>query len=218
MIRSWLQSPWAITILSVFFVLAGLIRIFPFDADPNWQLDIVTTASAVIRAAFGFFILPFLTVRYVFRESPRQFGWRFPESFRDAFKWGAILFVGVVPFLFLLSNNSSFRDYYPIAQSFWWAWIVGPFFWLVFYLAEEFLFRGFLVFGLFRRIGYHSVWLSSAIFAFFHITKPLPEMWLSFVLGIGLALLALKTKSFLPAAGVHFAALVVSNLLMAVRV
>jgi len=41
---------------------------------------------------------------------------------------------------------------------------------------SEFLFRGFLLWGLWRRIGHHSFWVGSLLFALLHITKPALEM------------------------------------------
>src|SRR3990167_4166366 len=66
------------------------------------------------------------------------------------------------------------------------------------------IFSRFLFFGLLHKIGYHSFWITSLLFSFFHLTKPMPEILFAFLTSFLFCYLSLKTKSFIPAVIVHY--------------
>ena len=73
---------------------------------------------------------------------------------------------------------------------------------------------GFLLFGLYGKIGVHAVWISRAVFAALHFSKPAMEIPVAFFSGILLSALALKTKSFIPPAIAHFLMALTLNILV----
>ena len=85
---------------------------------------------------------------------------------------------------------------------------------LIYYFAEEFLFRGFLFWGLWHKIKYHSFWITSLIFSIFHLSKPLPEVFFAFFVSLIFCYLSFKTKSFVPAAVTHFLVAIALNALI----
>lgn len=73
------------------------------------------------------------------------------------------------------------------------------------YFAEEFFFRGFLLFGLRKQFGEFSIVLQAVPFALFHIGGPPIEVISSFFVGLLLGHIAYRTNSFLPCFLIHWA-------------
>tara|TARA_Y100000310_G_C20572276_1_gene758664 strand:- start:316 stop:948 length:633 start_codon:yes stop_codon:yes gene_type:complete len=73
-----------------------------------------------------------------------------------------------------------------------------------FYFAEEFFFRGFLLFGLKERFGEFAVVLQAVPFALFHIGKPPLEAVISIFAGMVFGHIAYKSESFIPTFLIHW--------------
>jgi membrane protease YdiL (CAAX protease family) len=69
----------------------------------------------------------------------------------------------------------------------------------------EFFFRGFILFGLAKKIGPTALPVHAIPFALFHMGKPSAEVIASFFAALLLGQIALKAKSFLPAFLIHWA-------------
>lgn len=125
--------------------------------------------------------------------------------------WNAIfVFAGLavmIGFGFWAANQPDFQAYYlPIAIQHRSAPLV---FWLslfAYMLGWEFLFRGFLLFGLSgipkrKELfpsdlkAWYAISLSTLLFGLSHFGKPLPEFIGSFIAGIALCLIAWRTRS-----------------------
>jgi membrane protease YdiL (CAAX protease family) len=70
--------------------------------------------------------------------------------------------------------------------------------------AWEFFFRGYLLFGLARTIGWWAILVQTAAFGLMHYTKVPMEFYASFLAGIILGWLAFRGKSFLPCFILHW--------------
>ena len=75
----------------------------------------------------------------------------------------------------------------------------------LYFVAWEALWRGFLLFGLYRRIGLPAVYVLALPFALAHHSKPEPEAFGSIVAAVALGYLALRTRSFWWGALLHAA-------------
>ena len=135
----------------------------------DWQSQLIGAFWALLT----FFLMPVWILKRFFKENLRDYGLIWPEKIRTAAVLTALAFLVLLPFLFLFSKKADFISYYSTGGFSLWQFLVAglaaP---LVYYFAEEFLFRGFLFFGLLRKIGYHAFWLSSFLFALLHATKP----------------------------------------------
>ena len=67
----------------------------------------------------------------------------------------------------------------------------------ILYGAEEFFFRGFLLFGLEPWLGKYANIVQTMPFFLFHIGKPPIELFLSFFAGLILGKIALESRSFI---------------------
>ena len=81
------------------------------------------------------------------------------------------------------------------------AWGSRPGAWVAKPLAST----GFLVFALFKRFGYYAVPIMTIPYCMIHFDKPAAEVFGAIVAGMALGYLALRSKSWLPGAVLHWA-------------
>lgn len=179
-------------------------------SDPRLVAFGYQSASAVLwRIA-----VPLAWIVLVLRDRPAEYGFRLPERGHRAVY--ALLFAGMLPVLAAVSFLPSFRSMYPI-----WAEAYGDPAVLVPYLlaygvrfaAVEAFFRGFLLFALFRRFGYHAVAIMAVPYCMIHFGKPFAEALGSIAAGLLLGYLALRGRSWVPGALLHWGIAVAMDLL-----
>lgn len=68
----------------------------------------------------------------------------------------------------------------------------------------EFFFRGFLLFPLFERFGWYALPIAVLPYGVIHLGKPAIEIYGSLVFGLGLAYLALRSRSILYGIALHW--------------
>ena len=134
-----------------------------------------------------------------FGDRPRDFGvglgdWRFGA------KVTAIAAVAVTPFLWLGADAAMQAEYplSPLAALSVAAWALWSLVYLAYYVAWEFFFRGFMLFGLEKRLGAAVAILVQTIpSTMLHIGKPQAEFVAAIPGGIALGALAWRTRSIL---------------------
>jgi membrane protease YdiL (CAAX protease family) len=171
-----------------------------------------TLLSAVIALGVLCF-LPLYLAKVIFHKKPRDLGLRLPDRTSSWLTWSFIILAIFLPIMLFLSRQPAFQEYYAVKPTVWTFLILNAISSL-YYFAEEFLFRGFLFFGLWNRLKFHTYWITGLLFAAFHIGKPNSEVLLAFILSLTLSHLSYKTKSFLPAACIHFVLAFVLNILV----
>ncbi|OFW53934.1 MAG: hypothetical protein A2V75_06210 [Actinobacteria bacterium RBG_16_70_17] len=151
-------------------------------------------------------LVPLAVVTVVLRESPRDWGWRFPTDWHHI--WPYVIFLVVmIPVLFGASALGSFQRKYPFyggaVAGGWHFWGFQLFYGLQF-LGVEAFFRGFLLFGLWPRLGWNAVPVMVIPYVMIHFGKPMPETFAAIVAGSVLGYLALRSRSFLWGALLHW--------------
>jgi membrane protease YdiL (CAAX protease family) len=140
-----------------------------------------------------FLVVPLAIVVAGFRDLPRRYALALGD-----WRWGlGLLLAGLAvmtPIILALSGLESFRGYYggetlPLGQR-----VANH---LVELVPAEFLLRGFLMFGLWRRIGPLALVVAQVPFVLTHIGKPDVELWSTFVGGSIFAWLDWRTGSIL---------------------
>ena len=205
-------KPIGLVCLTFVFVAVGNYLFTP----PIFDYSYSSLAIKVSLAVAGMLILPWLTAKYLFKKEPAEFGWAWPKNIKHTgYLAGAFILINL-PILIWLSRNPELQRYYRLYDTgFVFLSIAGVLLPLAYYIAEEFLFRGFLFLGLWPKLGWHSFWITSFIFALFHIGKTnWWEVFYSLLMGLALCYLTLKSKSFLPAALVHFTLALILNILI----
>ncbi len=96
-------------------------------------------------------LIPVLIIRFVLHEPLRDFGLRLGD-WRFGLKYCAAFFVILAPFLVMNGKDPSFYSFYPLPRELYGRGLCHMLLWeltyLVYYIAWEFQFRGYLQLGL----------------------------------------------------------------------
>ena len=131
------------------------------------------------------------------------FGFRL-KSCRPHLLIYSMIIVVMVPILWFASASPNFYRFYPMyipmSMGMWFLYEVS---YMAQFFCVEFYFRGFTLFRLEPRFGYHASTIMVVPYAFLHIHKPFPEALASIVAGLVLGMLALKSRSIWPGVVIH---------------
>jgi membrane protease YdiL (CAAX protease family) len=126
----------------------------------------------------------------------------------------------MLPLVFFVSRQPDFVRYYPyfrLAKLGAGYFLLAQLIQLLFMFCWEFLLRGYLLFGYYRRVGYLAVVIQTIPFVLLHIHKPELEALGSLVAGLALGVVAIRAGSFLPCALLHFLVAATLDLFSVVR-
>ncbi len=152
-------------------------------------------------------LVPLTVVAFLFKASPRDFGWRWRGTLSHAPTYVGLWLI-MLPLLVAASTMPSFQAKYPFYRG---AMAGGPTFWgyeLTYglqFMGVEAFFRGFLTFTLFRKFGYSALLIMAIPYVMIHFNKPLPEVFGALAAALVLGALALRAKSFIPGFFLHWA-------------
>lgn len=109
-----------------------------------------------------------------------------------------VLLCGILPLVFAVSFSQSFQRNYPFyrqASRSYFDFLVWEAEYLSTFVAVEYFFRGYLLFGLRRYLGSLALFVSMVPYCLIHVLKPAPEAIGSIFAGLLLGTLALCTGS-----------------------
>ena len=153
-----------------------------------------------------YFILPSIIIKLGFREKLRDYGLFIKKPLIALFV--TLLGVAIVsPFLYSGSKAPEFIAIYPAAHNAGtssYLFFKSSLFYFIFYIGYEFLFRGYLFMGTKDDIGeWQAISVSTLATVILHMTTPIKEMALSFLIGIAFCLIVKKFKSIWPVVFLH---------------
>ncbi|MGB9697451.1 MAG: CPBP family glutamic-type intramembrane protease [Ignavibacteria bacterium] len=145
------------------------------------------------------FLIPVFSVKFVFKEKLSDFGIRLGDV-----KFGLstlILFLIVMlPLVWIVSASESFAETYPQGGR---ALLHNPLMFifyefcvLIYMLGWEFLWRGYMLFGLKEKFGYYAILMQMIPFFILHKGKPELELFGAIFAGIILGIQAWRSNSF----------------------
>jgi len=142
--------------------------------------------------------VPALVIRIVFREPLAAWGLGLgrPRIWAGDL---ARLAVVVLPAAWLLARVPAIRAAYPVYRGVLaepWLWIPTTLGWGAYCFAWEFFFRGFLLFGLRRRLGALAIFVQMVPFVMAHYPKSEAEALLAIPAGLALGALAWRAETF----------------------
>lgn len=193
-------------------VVGGAVLVGLFAFQNRWHPYpeyLVTNVAALLW-------IPVLTIMLVMRQEPSAFGFGLGDL-RYGMRRAGLLYALVLPFLVYASRQAPFQQYYPIqkmAEVSLYGFAYFELTYGMYLFCWEFFFRGFLLFGLSRSIGLVSVFVQAGAFGIMHLGKPPAEVLASFLTGIVLGFVALRSKSFLPCFVVHWIAALTFDVLI----
>jgi membrane protease YdiL (CAAX protease family) len=148
-------------------------------------------------------LVPLVAGWLLFRDRPPDYGFRIGN-----WKWAIILTPACLAVMALILYGASkipeFRSYYYKYAIDWPDFLLSH---ALYMFAWEFLFRGYMLFGLEKSIGKSAIFVQAIPFVLLHmlcIEKPFLETLACIPGGFGFGYVAYKTRSFLPCFIIHF--------------
>lgn len=152
-----------------------------------------------LSALVYFAVLPLLAIAVLLRKNPLDFGLR-PGNWRV---WGFHVILSIViavPALYISSRFASLEEYYTVPQFDLPAYSLET---VAYMLAWEFLYRGFLLFGLKDKLGEMSILVQMVPFVLLHFGKPEAETISTILVGVYLGYVVYRSNSYWPAFIIH---------------
>ena len=145
----------------------------------------------------GYVLIPFLFIRYVFKGSFKEMGWRWGNT-HTHWQGYALLISPILFFIFLVSFRDDFLQHYPFyeeTQRSYFDLIVWELLYLTQFICLEFFFRGYVLNALRPAMGANAIWVMCVPYLMIHF----PKLWLeatgAILFGLFLGILALRSKS-----------------------
>lgn len=166
-----------------------------------------------------FFVLPVLIIKLILRDELKNYGVRLGD-YKTGLKIAG-LFLGVMlPILWIVSSWPSFIAVYPhlhLAKIDWKIFFLFEMSMLFYMFGWEYIWRGFMLFGLEKKFGYYAIFVQMIPFVILHNGKPQIETLGAIIAGIALGILAFRTRSFLYCVIVHFGVIFGIDLISTLR-
>ena len=152
-------------------------------------------------------VLPAMVSRRVLHQGLHAHGVRLGD-WRFGLKTLLVVTPILVPVLYVNSLSPEFQAEYPLTKlaglsaGTFVLWELSRF---VYYVAWEYFFRGFMLFGLRKRFGdFAAIAIQTVPSTIIHIGKPEGEMLAAIVAGVLFGALAIRTRSILWPLLIHF--------------
>ena len=186
-----------------------------------WDNELISWVIGVILLVG----IPMLIIKFVFKESWSAFGLGLPPKGRRILAVQTFLFLTIVslPAFYVGTQDAGMQDRYPFYRPFATvgAFIVYELAYLLFFLVIEFVFRGYLLFGLagvrdseilgsgqstadkfyFDR---YAILISMLSYTAWHLGNPLPEVWGTLIWGLAAGATAYAVRSIWPVVMSHW--------------
>jgi hypothetical protein len=205
----------------------------PILPGVSWDRELISFLGGTILVV----LVPWLIIRFGFKESLADYGMGLPP--RGSRTMGFMIFLTLVIFsiypYYGASHDGGMQAVYPFFKSFnglpdFVSYELCYFF---FFLAIEFIFRGYLLFGLANTgftlrkrdgtvdtyyFGRYAIILSMLSYTAWHLGKPLPELWGTPVWGLLTGASVYAVRSIWPVLMAHWLlnvfidAMILSNL------
>jgi len=145
-------------------------------------------------------LMPLAASWLLFRDKPSDYGIRIGR-----WKSGVVLTLACLAAMALIlygvSKMPEFRSYYYRYAIDWPSFLLDT---ALYMFAWEFLFRGYMLFGLERSIGKNAIFVQIIPFVLLHLGKPFLETLACIPGGFAFGYVAYRTRSFLPCFIIHF--------------
>lgn len=222
---------WSSFILLLIWGPRGYTEVIPKE----WLYKLVPEfgwRDELISFVLGFillFIIPCCIIKFYFKEKLTDYGLGWTNS---RVKLGLlalfVTFVICAPIFYSGTSDDAMKLEYPLfgdAITTWGGFIVYQLAYFLFFINIEFIFRGYLLFGLFGPVpkdekekaepekkkpkggpyfGIYAVLFQMLPYTMWHLSKPMPEYMGTIIWGVAVSLVALKTRSIWPIIIVHW--------------
>ncbi|MEO0126991.1 MAG: CPBP family intramembrane glutamic endopeptidase [candidate division WOR-3 bacterium] len=152
----------------------------------------------------------------LFKNKPKDYGIRIGD-YKVWAKDILLILCIMIPIVLIAFKFTNFKSVYPLSHTARRGinnLLIYEFVHLCYMFGWELFFRGFMLFGLSKKIDHRLAILIQTIpFALLHYRKPPLEAYGSIIAGIFLGIIAIRGKSFLPCAILHFSVALIADIL-----
>jgi membrane protease YdiL (CAAX protease family) len=145
-------------------------------------------------------LVPLAAGWLLFRDKPWDYGIRIGR-WKPALILTTVCLAAMALILYGVSETPEFRSYYHMDAIDWSERLLDG---ALYYFAWEFLFRGYMLFGLEKSIGKNAIFVQAIPFVLLHFGKPFLETLACIPGGFIFGYVAYRTRSFLPCFIIHF--------------
>ena len=201
------SSAAAFQVLGIYLVVGLVLAMNEYVADYSYDwlpLDWTKTQPPgadhiwwALVQIFSYVVPPVLYLRYVMRRPITEMGFSVVGIIKH-FPIYALFAAVVIPLVVLVSGTSHFLSTYPMAReaaTHWETLLVWEIVYAVQFVALEFFFRGFMIFGPARVLGAWVIPAMTVPYMMIHFQKPYLETTGAVIAGLSLGMVALKTRS-----------------------
>ncbi|MGD8456539.1 MAG: CPBP family intramembrane metalloprotease [Anaerolineales bacterium] len=158
-----------------------------------------TTGVEVIDRVIIYLFVPLLIILFVFRDSPKEYGFRLGDWKAGLALTGLVILFGIPILYYTAVGDTNMQDYYD------WQFRSGmALYSFLDLIGWEFFFRGWILFGYARKFGDDALWLQAVPFALAHLGKPEIETLSTIFGGFVFGLVSWRSKSFIYAFLCHW--------------
>jgi len=147
-----------------------------------------------------YLLVPLAAGFLLFQDKPRDYGIRIGR-WKSAIILIAICLAAMALILYEVGKMPEFRSYYHESHIDWPELLLDA---ALYMFAWEFLFRGYMLFGLEKSIGKSAIFVQAIPFVLLHLGKPFLETLACIPGGFIFGYVAYRTRSFLPCFIIHF--------------
>jgi len=147
-----------------------------------------------------YLLIPLAAGFLLFRDKPWDYGIRIGR-WKSSIILTAVCLAAMALILYETGKIPEFRSYYHRYAIEWSELLLNA---ALGMFAWEFIFRGYMLFGLERSIGKNAIFVQTIPFVLLHLGKPFLETLACIPGGFILGYVAYRTTSFLPCFIIHF--------------
>lgn len=178
-----------IAVVGISTLVLVLRRYYPLDID-------FPRATQLIY----YLLVPLAAGYLLFRDKPWDYGIRI-GLWKSAIILTIVSLGAMALILYGTGKIPEFRSYYQMRNIDWPELLVSH---ALYMFSWEFLFRGYMLFGLEKSIGKSAIFVQTIPFVLLHLGKPFLETLACIPGGFLLGYMAYRTRSFLPCFIIHF--------------
>ncbi len=186
-----------------------------------WDYELIS----FLAGAFLLVVVPIFIIKFGFKQSLSEYGLGLPKKGRGALAiWTFITLVAIsLPAFYLGAQDAGMRQVYPFFKHFTSSteFIIYELSYLPFFIAIEFIFRGYLLFGLAGVKDYeikksgggvpgvfyfhkYAILIQMLSYTAWHLGKPIPELYGTLVWGLAAGVTAYACRSIWPVVAAHW--------------
>jgi membrane protease YdiL (CAAX protease family) len=178
-----------IAVVGISTLVLILARYYPLNIDfPS------------VTQLFYYLLVPLAAGFLFFQDKPRDYGIRIGR-WKSALILIAIYLAAMTLILYGVGKLPAFRHYYHMYAIDWPELLLNA---ALCMFAWEFLFRGYMLFGLEKSIGRGAIFVQAIPFVLLHLGKPFLETLACIPGGFIFGYVAYRTRSVLPCFIIHF--------------